>query len=220
MSLVLAITDIKEHVVFLIHCLVYALIGLIYHACTTSVLYLNGTELTLFNNPLATSILGLLLGGAIMLVYFGISFIMAGGRMAMGDGDIYIAMAMGACFGWEKIWIIIVMGFIIQAAFTGILFEIQLFKEKNYKLFTSILAIFTLAGGYWLSNITGLFETYSLYLLAYTIILIATAIYTCRQLFGKVLSSKTEGLAVPFGPALVLAEFIIMFFSEKLPLIG
>ncbi len=217
MSLVLAVTDIKEHVVFLMHCLVFALIGLIYHAGSTGVMALTGAELTWLHNPLTTSILGLLLGGAIMLVYFGVSFVLAGGRMAMGDGDIYIAMALGACYGWEKIWIIIVGGFLIQALLTGVLFEYRLLQEKNYKLFYSLLAVGVLALGYWISSTTGKFEENVIYLLIYTILLIGTAIYVCKQLFGKVLGSKTEGLAVPFGPALVLAGFAVMFFGDKLP---
>ncbi len=212
MSLVLAVTDIKEHVVFLMHCLIFGLIGLIYHAGATGIMALNGTEMTWLQNPLSNSILGVLLGGLIMLVYFGVSYVMAGGRMAMGDGDIYIAMALGACFGWEKIWIIIIMGFLIQALITGVIFEYRLFQEKNYKLFGGILAVAILALGYWLSNKAGLFEENALYLLGYTIALIGTAIYVCRQLFGKVLGSKTEGLAVPFGPALVIAGFVMIFF--------
>ena len=115
-------------------------------------------------------------------------------------------------FGWEKIWIIIIMGFIIQALITGVLFEYRLLEEKNYKLFGGILAIALLAAGYWYSNTAGLFENNAIYLLAYTIVLIGVAIYVCRQLFGKVLGSKTEGLAVPFGPALVLAGFVMLFF--------
>ena len=216
MSLVLAITDIKEHVVFLIHCLVFALIGIIYFAFQTGFLALMDTPLTWLNNPLSISILGMLLGGAIMLVYFGISFVMAGGRMAMGDGDIYIAMALGACYGWEKIWLIIILGFIIQAIITGIAFEYKLLQEKNYKLFSGILAIILLSIGYWFSNIFGLFETNALYLLSYTVILIGVAIYVCQQLFGKVLGSKTEGLAIPFGPALVIASLTILFLGDKL----
>lgn len=212
MSLVLAITDIKEHVVFLMHCLIFACIGLVYHAGATGIMALKGAELTWLHNPFTVSVLGMLLGGLIMLIYFGVSYILAGGRMAMGDGDIYIAMALGACFGWEKIWIIIIMGFIIQAFITGVLFEYRLLEEKNYKLFGGILAVALLAMGYWYSNTAGLFENNAIYLLAYTIVLIGVAIYVCRQLFGKVLGSKTEGLAVPFGPALVLAGFVIMFF--------
>ncbi|MCM1010742.1 MAG: prepilin peptidase [Fusobacterium sp.] len=216
MSLVLAVTDIKEHVVFLMHCLAFGLIGLIYHAGATGIMALTGAEMTWLNNPLTTSVLGLLLGGAIMLVYFGVSYVMAGGRMAMGDGDIYIAMAMGACYGWQKIWIIIVLGFLIQALITGALFEYRLLQEKNYKLFGGILAVAILAIGYGLSNKFGLFEENVIYLLGYTIVLIGVAVYVCRQLFGKVLGSKTEGLAVPFGPALVLAGFVILFFPTLL----
>ena len=220
MSLVLAITDIKEHVVFLQHCLAFALIGLIYFSCKTGIMALTGQELTWLNNPLSVSVLGMLLGGAIMLVYFGVSFVMAGGRMAMGDGDIYIAIALGVCYGWEKIWIIILLGFVIQALLTAVAFEYKLLQEKNYKLFSGILAIAILSVGYWLSNISGLFETNALYLLVYTAVLIGVAIYVCRQLFGKVLGAKTEGLAIPFGPALVFAGLIVMFLGEKLPTIA
>ena len=105
------------------------------------------------------------------------------------------------------------MGFLIQTLITGVIFEYRLLQEKNYKLFGGILAVAVLALGYWLSNRAGLFEENALYLLGYTIVLIGTAIYVCRQLFGKVLGSKTEGLAVPFGPALVLAGFVMIFFQ-------
>ena len=213
MSLVLAITDIKEHVVFLQHCLAFVLIGLIYYGCQTGWMAITGQELTWLHNPLSTSILGMLLGGAIMLIYFGVSFVMAGGRMAMGDGDIYIAMGLGACYGWEKVWLVILLAFVVQAILTGVAFEYKLLQERNYKLFIGILSVAILATGYWLSNIFGFFETNALYLLAYTAILIGVAVYVCRQLFGKVLGAKTEGLAIPFGPALVLAGLLIMFFA-------
>ena len=213
MSLVLAITDIKEQVVFLMHCAVFAIIGLIWHGVSTGVLALSGVELTWLSNPLSSAVLGLLLGGAIMLVYFGLSYLLAGGRMAMGDGDIYIAMAIGACFGYKKIGLIIIVAFLLQALITGMMFERKLLQEKNYKLFSALIAIFLLIIGYALSNQFGLFETNLLYLLGYTCVLIAVALYICKELFGKVLGAKTEVLSVPFGPALVLATLGFVFWG-------
>jgi len=213
MSLVISITDIKEHVVFLAHCIAFVLIGLIYHLCSTGGMFLTGVEMTWLANPFTNSVLGLLLSGLIMLIYFGVSFVLAGGKMAMGDGDIYIAMALGACFGWQKVWIIIVLGFLLQAFITGALFEYKLLEEKNYKLFSGILAVAIFATGYGLCNKLGIFEENVLFLLAYTIVLISTAIFVCKELFGKVLGAKTEGLQVPFGPALVIAGMVMIFFE-------
>lgn len=212
MSLVLVITDIKEQVVFTLHCIALAIIGLVYHAGSTGIMALNGQELTWLNNPLTNSVLGLLLGGGITLIIFILAYILAGGRMGMGDGDIYIAMGLGACFGWEKIWVILIMAFLLQAAFLMVVFEYKLLQEKNYKLFTTLLLTVVLAAGYWISNLTGLFEDNAIYLLTYTAVLIGVAIYACRQLIGKVLGAKTEGLKAPFGPALVLAGLVMLFF--------
>ena len=212
MSLVLAVTDIKENVVFLLHCLIFALIGLVYYAGATGIMFLKGEELSWLHNPLTTSILGLLLGGLIMFVYFIVTFILAGGKMATGDGDIYITMALGACFGWEKIVLIIIAGFLIQALISLVLFEYNLIKEKNYRLFSEIFILLLLVAGYLLSNNAGLFAQNYIYLLAYTIILIVLAVQVCRQLLGKVLGGTTSVLRIPFGPALVLAGLIMLFF--------
>lgn len=213
MSLVLAITDIKEKVIFTLHAAVLALIGLIFHAGVTGYLALNEQPLTLLNNPLSYSVLGLLLGGALMLVYFVIAYVLAGGRMGMGDGDIYIAMAIGACMGWQKIWIIVLAAFLIQAVALFIAFEYRLYKDKKYKMFSYLLLFVPLALGYYLAETHGVFTENIFLLIVYTILLYGFGLYIAITLVKNISSQKAEGLCVPFGPALVLAELIVIFMQ-------
>ena len=224
MSLVLAISDIKEKAIFLVHALILGGIGLVYHAGSAIVSMFQGADITWLNNPFTNSVEGMLLAAGVMVAYFLIAGLFAGGKMAMGDGDIYIASALGACLGFEKTAYMLVIGFVLQILLTFLFFEYHLIKTKDYKLFGALLAFILLGSGYYMAEKYGVFENSILILLLCTVIWLAVALYILNDIFKKVWAMKERSadavlehfVCLPFGPALVAGAIITMFWSANL----
>ena len=220
MSLVLAISDIKEKVIFLYHALILGGIGLVYHAGSAFVGVLKGADLTWLNNPFTNSVEGMLIAAGVMVAYFVVSGLFAGGKMAMGDGDIYIASALGACLGAEKTIYMLSIGFLIQISLTFLFFEYHLFKTKDYKIFSAILIFLIMGICYYLFDKSGFFAGSLVLLLIFTFSWLAVALYILKDVFAKVWAMKDKNpdtvlenfICLPFGPALVAGAMIALFF--------
>ena len=223
MSLVLAISDIKEKVIFTRHVYILAGIGIFYNLIYT-ILNLKDTTVTWLNNSFINSVEGLLLGAGVLLLYFVIAGLLAGGKMAMGDGDIYIAGALGACIGFEKVVYMLIFAFIIQILITFIMFEYSLYKAKDFKMFTSIIIFIIMGIGYCLLDRSGIFLNSMAFLLCYTILWIAVSLYILRDTFMRVWSLKEKSpdavlenfICVPFGPALVVSGIGCLFYFTEI----
>lgn len=221
MSLVLAISDIKEKVIFLYHALILGGIGLVYYAGSALVGVLKGADLTWLNNPFTNSVEGMLIAAGIMIAYFVVSGLFAGGKMAMGDGDIYIASALGACLGAEKTLYMLAIGFLIQILLTFMFFEYHLFKTKDYKIFAAIAAFVVIGASYYFADKAGLFAGNALLLLGVTLVWLVIAIYILKDIFTKVWAMKDKNpdavlenfICLPFGPALVAGAISVMLFN-------
>lgn len=222
MGVVLAVSDIKEKVIFTRHVFILAGIGIFYNFIFT-VLNLKESAVTWLNNTFVNSFEGLLLGALVMLLYFVISGLLAGGKMAMGDGDIYIAGALGACLGFEKTAYMLVLGFLLQILITLITFEYSLFKAKDFKIFTAIICFIIIGTGYCFLNNYGVFAQSTVILSVYTLMLIFVALYILRDTFIRVWNLKDKSpdavlenfVCIPFGPALVMAGLgVLLYFPE------
>lgn len=216
MSLAMIITDIKEHVICLQHAITMALIGLTYYLLLTGAQFLHGINITALSNPFVWSVEGMLLGGVIMLAYFGISYVLAGGRMGTGDGDIYITMAMGACYGWQKIIPILIIAFLLHAVIAAFPLVAETIKEKNYRLLGAFVTVITLIILQGIATYTGIIKDNVILTLLFAILLVGSAIYLCKKLLENVITRKSEGIAMPFGPALLSSGLIMMFFSSEM----
>ena len=216
MSLAMIITDIKEHVICLQHAITMTLIGLTYFLVLTGWQFLHGVKMTVLINPFMCSVEGILLGGLIMLAYFGISYVLAGGRMGTGDGDIYITMAMGACYGWQKIIPILIIAFLLHAVIATFPLISETIKEKNYRLLGAFVTVITLIILQGIATYTGVIKDNVLLTLFFAILLVGSAIYLCKKLLENVITRKSEGISMPFGPALLSAGLLIMFFSVEM----
>lgn len=211
---VLAVTDIKEKVVFDFH--TYALVGtgLIYNLFNVGNLYPGQKIIELgkfsfgINNSIIASVLGILAGIVIMELFARFGYLVAGKR-AFGEGDTYIAAGLGAVFGLQHLITVLVYGFIIQIIFTIPVFIKKLYTRKDYKTLGSFLVFFLMVIAYksmeLLNHSLGLVA-----LLVFTLLLFGVGFYVCRRILGG-LKDESNLTYLPFGPALVLGAIVMMF---------
>ena len=200
-------------------------IGIFYHFICT-ILNLKEPAITWLNNSLANSLEGLLLGALVMLLYFLISGILAGGKMAMGDGDIYIAAALGACLGFEKAIYMLILAFVLQILITFVTFEYSLFKSKDFKIFTSIILFVIMGVGYYFLDKYGVFNQNTAILLIYTMLWILVSLFILKDTFTRVWNLKEKSadavlenfVCIPFGPALCAGALLSIFFLNEVSL--
>lgn len=188
MFIVLSVTDLKEKVVFVKH--VYFLIAF----CLIFVLFnsINPVQ------GIINSLLGLVLGIVIMELLARAGYIFAGTR-AFGEGDTYIAAAMGALFGWKLLPAALILSLIVQFIFTLPLFIFKLLKNKDY----ITVITFVLFG---VSVI--LCKLPSIPFIISIIPLFITAGFLCFRLL-KDLRKEQDFLYLPFGPAMLLSSFLL-----------
>lgn len=197
--IVLAVTDIKEKVIFTRHAYFLAGGALLYNLLNLNPLF-HGSY-NVFGIPVfvsvINSILGLLLGIVIMEILARVGYLFAGTR-AFGEGDTYIAAGMGVLFGWRLLVLAIILSVIIQLFFTIPLFLIKLLKNKEYKtIFASVIFVIML-----------LLYSY-LPLVLSTVLLVLSAGWLCYLLL-KDLNKSSDMMYLAFGPAMILASFIII----------
>lgn len=148
--------------------------------------------------------------------------------MIIGPGDIFIAGALGACFGWKYILLIIAGAVALQVLAYIPVFIQKLMQKKDYiTIIEFILFMLIALGNYlYLKYInTDLFVvniTFSIVLLISGLILCKRVIDTLPKnlielneamLNGEELEeeSKNELSHMPFGPALCCAAILFIF---------
>lgn len=133
-------------------------------------------------------------------------------KRAFGEGDTYLAAAVGALLGWKYLIVAVGLAIILQAVCILPQFLVGLYKQKEYQLLTSLTAFIVLAVMYWiLSNVV----TLPLFVVfAFVIALIFFAIDSITRLKKTV--NEQGFVAIPFGPALLCSMFLIMFFGTHI----
>lgn len=133
-------------------------------------------------------------------------------KRAFGEGDTYLAAAVGALLGWKYLIVAVGLAIILQAVCILPQFLVGLYKQKEYQLLTSLTAFIVLAVMYWiLSNVVTL---PLLVVFAFVIALIFFAIDSITRLKKTV--NEQGFVAIPFGPALLCSMFLIMFFGTHI----
>ncbi len=147
------------------------------------------------------------------------------GKRAFGEGDSFIAAGLGTVFGsligcsplyktfvpvFQFVVVILVLSGIIQIIITLPVFVKKLVKDKNWLTLGSIIVfgIYTIsyifAQNYgWLTNRAAYYSS--------TVVLVLLGLLTCRELLCGLKEHKTEGMYLPFGPAMIIAGFIALF---------
>lgn len=212
--IVLAVTDIKEKVVFDFHTYSLIIVGLIYNLFNVGHLYMGDKVLAIgslsigINNSIIASILGILLGIVVMEGFARFGYLVAGTR-AFGEGDTYIAAGLGAVFGWKYLITVLLYGFIAQILLTIPVFVKKLYCNKDYRTLGSFFLFFVLIFVIkWLDS-TDL-SSNIWFFTGFTLLLCAVGIYVCKRILGG-LKDKENMTYLPFGPALVIGGLIMMF---------
>lgn len=214
--IVIAATDWREKVVFDIH--TYALIGvgILYAILVTAVdMYqyhklmgqFSFTTEWIVGNTIASTLLGIIIGFVIMEIVARIGYLIAGSR-AFGEGDSFIAAGLGAVFGWRMLLVILVLSVIIQVIITLPIYIKKEFDDKNWMTIISLGAFFIYTAAFamaanfgWLSN--------QIAYVASAIVLAVIGIFACREVLRGIKNPENRTY-LPFGPAMILAGFIIL----------
>ncbi len=214
--IVIAGTDWKEKVVFDVH--TYSLIGtgLLYGILVTAFdLYqfhkitggFNFTPEWFAGNPITSTLLGIILGFVIMEIIARIGYLIAGSR-AFGEGDSFIAAGLGAVFGWKMLLVILVLSVIIQVIITLPVYVKKEIVNRNWMVIISLgaFAIYTVA---FLMAIQFGWLTNTIAYVLSAIVLAVIGIFACREVLRGIREPENRTY-LPFGPALILAGFLIL----------
>lgn len=217
--IVMAATDIREKVVFDAHTYSLIAVGLFYSIVVTIVQLMGIYQVTgtlslnpewWINNPMTSSILGIVAGVVIMEAAARLGYLLAGTR-AFGEGDTYIAAGIGAMFGWKALLWILVYSLIIQVIFTLPVFIKKLICSKDWRTISSLGIFFIYAILFLIGENIGLLTNSWVYITC-AVGLAILGLYACRQIIGG-LKNNPDGMTyLPFGPAMVLAGFIVLLF--------
>ncbi len=173
--------------------------------------------------PILYALAAAIIGFLIMEAISRLGLVLVGNR-AFGEGDSYIAAGLGAVFGaylgcsplytnflpiFKSLIAILVLSFIIQIIFTLPIFLKKLIDNKNWLTFGAIITFIVYTIGYicaqnlnWLKHPVAYWSS--------TIVLVIIGLLTCRELICGLKDHHTEGLYLPFGPAMIIAGFIAL----------
>lgn len=212
---VLAVTDIKEKVIFDFHAYILVALGLIYNLLNLNPLYLGNKFLTLgkfsitIPDSLIAAILGIIAGVVIMEAFARFGYLVAGTR-AFGEGDSYIAAGLGAIFGWKYLITVLVYAFIIQIVLTIPVFISKLYKNKDYKTLGSFFVFFILTFAIKLMEYIKISSNFTIFTVL-IILLCISGFYACKRILGG-LKNQENMTYLPFGPAMVAGGLVLLFF--------
>lgn len=130
-------------------------------------------------------------------------------KRAFGEGDTYLAAGAGALLGIKYFIVAVAAAIIIQAICILPQFLINLYKQKEIRLLVSILSFSVLAIIYFVTSNIVTLPFYAV------IILVVALIYFAIDAITRLKKTvNQEGFnAIPFGPALLTATYLILFFG-------
>lgn len=219
-SIVISITDLKKEYIYDVHSWIFIITALIYSIYVGNCFF---------------AFLGFISGAVIMEVIAKLSYYLVRketseeiteseseteeenitgyvnkNKRAFGEGDTYLAAGAGALLGIKYFIAATACAIIFQALCILPQFIINLYKQKEKRLIISILAFFVLAVIYFvISNIT---ELNLFVVFAFIIALIFFAFDTITRLKKTVNNNGFK--AIPFGPALLVTVFVMLFFGS------
>jgi len=211
--IVIAITDFKEKYIFDINSIPLIPIGLAYNffnignnsAGTLKVLGLN------FNDVFISALIGAALGAAFFEIFSRIGLLVVG-EYAFGAGDSLLAAALGAWFGWKFMIIILILSFLLQMLVGAPIIIYNMYKSKDYQSLWAMGALFfSLA-----LTFLGRYYTYKgKSFIALSIIFASFAIAGGAVfIILKNTKERQSHTFLPFGPALVISGFLVIFFGR------
>lgn len=197
LSIVMSVTDIKEQVVFDVHTITFIVVALIF---------------ALINGNIVNALIGFVTGALIMELMARAGCLLVNKR-AFGVGDTYIAAGIGAMIGFKFFVLTLVLSVVIQVLFILPLFIKKLVLNKEYKLLVYFLSFLMIVISYKLLG-------YNLVLnpwidLLFVVIIIVLGGYACFLLI-KSARENDNFTYFPFGPSLLIAMFVVIFWGNYL----
>ena len=117
---------------------------------------------------------------------------------------------MGAFWGVSNAIVILILSIFIWGGLAIPVFLYKWIKEKNYKMFGS-LVLFIIAillfivGEYFAIFTSNLFHWF-------TFLLVASLGLNCCRLLMQSVKENQKNMMIPYGPALILGALIVIFF--------
>ena len=212
--IVLSATDFKETVILDYHAYLLAFVAFLYSVFKFS-------DLTIVQS---------LLGGIFGFLFFEIfSFAsrkLIGFRM-FGEGDSLIAIGIGMLFGIKIFLVVAVLSFLIQCAGSIPLLIINSYKQRKIQLSVAyLIVLFSI----FLLIILNYIDINNSFYLFFAIFISALLIWALKNILfeirtKKMILDKNENkenienppyCLLPFGPALIFAAFLCLFFLPQI----
>lgn len=204
---VMAVTDIKESVIFDLHAYLLIITGLIFNS------------LPFYDSP---GFLGSLGGGAVGFILYEImarsGYIFAGQR-AFGEGDSLIAAGIGAFFGWKMVIVSSFISVILMAVCVLPYFLIHSYETgKKKTVFALIVSIFLIMTAFLVSKLKMIktFEEAMIFLIVIITGAILCAYFIIDDMKKKDEEGNLELFVLPFGPSMMVSFILIMFFEKEI----
>jgi len=213
--IVITVTDIREKYIFDINSLPIIPVGLAYNFFDIGHNSLSAVKFFSLNIPdvFVSALIGAVAGALFFEIFSRIGLLLAG-EYAFGTGDSILAAGLGAWFGWKLLVAVLIISFLSQM-FVGVpVLLVNMIKDKDYKSITAMgMLLFSLILAY-----TGKFLT-SINLPIISIIVILISFILSGIAIFIILKQARERESytfLPFGPALVLGGFMVMFFGKSI----
>ena len=212
---VMCITDFKEQIIFDVTSIPMIPLGLIFSFFNIGNFSSHNVQLfqtnIYFPDIFLSSLIGIILAFLFFEIISLISKILIKHR-AFGEGDTIIAMIFAAWLGWKAVLITICLGFLIQAVLTFPFMILKLFRKKDLIACVSFVMLVLAA---MIPLFLNQFEFF--YTSLGNIILIVSTLGTATIsafVFLKRIQKLQAFTLLPFGPALIISGFIVMFFKD------
>lgn len=202
MFLIVAVTDLRERVILTRHAYILTAFGFAYSVFAN---FFPQYSLYAGQNSILMSIAGLVTGVIIMELLARSGYILAKQR-AFGEGDSYIAGALGALFGLKYILWILLAGFIIQFVISLPLFLINLVKTGKKHLSIELIIFLGLATALWFYG--SLLD--QIIYISGVVLIALIALHLIRGILSNI-NESSKLTYLPYVPALVIAGTIATF---------
>jgi len=184
--IIMTMTDLKEKLVDCNIAIGLAIVGLFYG--------------WLINGNIVDSVLGLIVGVAIIEAIAWSGFLIAKTR-ALGEADTYVAGALGACFGFNGLLLILMYSLVASMIFIIPMFLYKQFKNGN-KLTCILFILFVLSAL--------IFKTVIQNWFSFGVLVILGLALTFTIL--KNIKSEENHLYLPLVPAFAMGALYFLFF--------
>lgn len=195
LSVVMSVTDIKEQVVFDVHTISFIVVALVF---------------ALVNGNIVNALIGMVSGALVMELMARVGYLLVK-RRAFGVGDTYIAAGIGALVGFKLFLLTLALSFLIQVLFILPSFMKKLAINKEYKLLSYFSLFLIAVFAYKILAFNIILNPWIQ--LAFAAIILVLGLFSCFLLI-KSAKAADSFTYLPFGPSLLIAMFIVIFWDN------